>query len=245
MADYRYLMVDYSCINSVDSIWRDNMIILLKKWSAELNFSLNLHFSRVIDEAAVLVCTLRRFYYCPYFIEDMKKKYVWPEKAISPDNADNFRILVFVTAYLMLDNIDISRMHPFCDEYIGGNNPVNEKFKTWRDEGRNVLESFHLTLSSRLYDINYLETVERKPWDKITDNFNAEVMVKVLDRYMTFENKNRVLDYIEAFCLIRPQFAYMLDAERPGSIMKFREWIKKDVKISPDRVGKGKNNSYS
>lgn len=228
MADYRYLMNAYIA-------WNQNKYFQEKESFLEdcaKDLRIRIEVINVIQEANKLVAPLRIFDYCPYYIESMKQDYVWPYDTESAAEANNFRVLVFATAYFLLDSYEKNKMRSYYKAFVSKQGGYVDQFKAWEAAAEKLHFDYAIIKKNHLKDIREYD-FHRNPWDKITDNFEPEVMVRILDRYETLENKKRVLDCMEAFCLIRPQFAYMLDAERLGSIAKFREWIGKEEKFDP------------
>ena len=237
MADYRYLV-------DADIYWDDEdekfqeIKYFLENCAKDLDI---LHFEgyvfALVREAYKLVAPLELFGFCPYYIESMKQDYVRPYYIESDAAAYNRRVLVFATAYfLLVGSVSKSDMRSYYKAFIGQQGDIIDKFRAWVKEA----EEKHLDFDCfekefRLKDIREYGFY-RNPWDKITNNFEPEVMVRILDQYKTLKKKKYILDCMEAFCLIRPQFAYMLDAERPGSIAKYREWIGREMEINPHYV---------
>ena len=227
MADYRYLMDAY-----ID--WNQNKYFQEKESFLEncaKDLGMTIDIRGVINEAYELVAPLELFGPCPYYIESMKRDYVWPYYIDSAAEAYNRRVLVFATAYFLMGRSIKNRMRSYYKAFIGQQGEIIDKFKAWEAAAEKLHFDYAFRKKRCLKDIRKYDFY-RNPWDKITDNFEPEVMVKILDRYKTLEKKKYILDCMEAFCLIRPQFAYMLDAERPGSIAKYREWIGKEVKFN-------------
>ena len=231
MADYRYLV-------DANIHWKNNdekskeITFFLINCARDLGTSLTEGtVFGLIDEAYELVAPLELFGSCPYYIESMKQDYVWPYETKSDAEAYHCRVLVFATAYFLLDSNKYI-MRSYYKAFIGQQGEIIDKFKAWEAAAEKLNFDYAVRKKRCLKDIRNYD-FHRNPWDKITDNFEPEVMVRILDQYKTLEKKKYILDCMEAFCLIRPQFAYMLDAERPGSIAKYREWIGKEVKFDP------------
>ena len=226
MADYRYLMDAYIAWNQ--NKYFQEIESFLENCAKDLGMTIVI--GEVIREAYKLVAPLELFGSCPYYIESMKRDYVWPYDTESDAEAYHCRVLVFATAYFLLDSNKYI-MRSYYKAFIGQQGDIIDKFKAWEKETEKIRLDFDcFKKKCQLKDIRWRDFY-RNPWDKITNNFEPEVMVKILDQYKTLEKKKYTLDCMEAFCLIRPQFAYMLDAERPGSIAKYREWIGKEVKF--------------
>ena len=191
----------------------------------------------LLKEAYKLIAPLEIFGYCPYYVESMKQNYVWPYDTESAAEAYSYRVLVFAAAYFIWKPwFWFDEFRPYYKTFIGQQGGIANKFKDWEKEAKQKdLRLNGSEVEKKLKDIGWLN-FHRNPWDKITDNFEPEVMVRILDQYKTLEKKKFILDCMEAFCLIRPQFAYMLDAERPGSIAKYREWIGREMEIVPHYV---------
>lgn len=233
MADYRYLM-------DADIDWDDEyekfqeIKSFLENCAKDLGMTINI--IGVIEEAYKLVGPLELFGFCPYYIESMKRDYVLPYYIDSAAEAYNRRVLVFATAYFLMGRSIKYIMRSYYKAFIGQQGDIIDKFKAWEKEAEKMRLDFDcFEKKCQLKDIRWRDFY-RNPWDKITDNFEPEVMVRILDQYKTLEKKKYILDCMEAFCLIRPQFAYMLDAERPGSIAKYREWIGREMEIVPHYV---------
>ena len=229
MADYRYLVDAYIVWDYKDKMYQE-IESFLENCAKDLDI---LRFEgyvfALIHEAYELVAPLELFGFCPYYIESMKRDYVWPYDTDSAAEAYHCRVLVFATAYFLLGFFsDKFNLYSYYKAFIGQQGDIIDKFKAWEKETEKIRLDFDcFKKKCQLKDIRWRDFY-RNPWDKITDNFEPEVMVRILDQYMTLEKKKYILDCMEAFCLIRPQFAYMLDAQRPGSIAKFREWIEKE-----------------
>lgn len=227
MADYRYLM-------DADIEWQNKYFqeteSFLENCAKDLGMTINIR--GVINEAYRLVAPLELFGFCPYYIESMKQDYVWPCGTDSAAEAYNLKVLVFATAWFLLDGSDKRNMRSYYKAFVSKQGGYVDQFKAWKAAEEKLHFVYAVRKKRCLKDIRNYD-FHRNPWDKITDNFEPEVMVRILDQYKTLEKKKYILDCMEAFCLIRPQFAYMLDAERPGSIAKYREWIGKEVKFNP------------
>lgn len=225
MADYRYLM-------NATILWNQNKYFqeiesFLENCAKDLGMTIVI--GEVIREAYKLVAPLELFGSCPYYIESMKRDYVWPYNTESDAEAYHCRVLVFATAYFLLDSNKYI-MRSYYKAFVSKQGGYVDQFKAWEAAAEKLHFDYAFYRERDLKDIRKYDFY-RNPWDKITDNFELEVMVRILDQYKTLEKKKFILDCMEAFCLIRPQFAYMLDAERPGSIAKYREWIGKEVKF--------------
>lgn len=232
MADYRYLVNAYIHWNDEDKMYQEEEYFL-ENCANDLGMAIVI--DEVIREAYKLVAPLELFGFCPYYIESMKRDYVWPCGTDSAAEAYHCRVLVFATAWFLLDGFqkDEDIMRSYYKAFIGQQGDIIDKFKAWEKEAEKMRLDFDcFEKEFRLKNIREYGFY-RNHWDKVTGNFEPEVMVRILDQYMTLEKKKYILDCMEAFCLIRPQFAYMLDAERPGSIAKYREWIGKEVKFNP------------
>lgn len=234
MADYRYLMVANIFWDDKDEEFQ-KIASFLENCAKDLGMTIDI--DEVIEEAYELVAPLELFGFCPYYIESMKRDYVWPYYIDSAAEAYNRRVLVFATAWFLLYDLfdfykDEDIMRSYYKAFIGQQGEIIDKFKAWEAAAEKLHFDYAFYRKTDLKAVR-LYGFHRNPWDKITDNFEPEVMVRILDQYMTLEKKKYILDCMEAFCLIRPQFAYMLDAERPGSIAKYREWIGKEVKFNP------------
>lgn len=230
MADYRYLMDAY-----ID--WNQNKYFqeiesFLENCAKDLGMTIDIRGAGVIEEAYRLVAPLELFGSCPYYIESMKRDYVWPYYIDSAAEAYNRRVLVFATAWFLLDGFqkDKDIMRSYYKAFVSKQGGYVDQFKAWEAAAEKLHFDYAFYRERDLKAVRWYG-FHRNPWDKITDNFELEVMVKILDKYRTVEDRKLLLDYMESFCLIRPQFAYMLDAERPGSIAKYREWIGKEVKF--------------
>lgn len=229
MADYRYLVHADLSWNIYDKRY-DEIMSFLQNCAKDLGMTIDIiRGAGVIEEAYKLLAPLELFGFCPYYIESMKRDYVWPYYIESDAAAYNRRVLVFATAWFLLDGFqkDKDIMRSYYKAFVSKQGGYVDQFKAWEAAAEKLNFDYAFGKRRDLKDIRKYGFY-RNPWDKVTGNFEPEVMVKILDRYKTVEDKKLLLDYMETFCLIRPQFAYMLDAQRPGSIAKFREWIEKE-----------------
>lgn len=234
MADYRYLV--YAIIDWDDE---DEKFQEIKSFleNCAKDLGMTIYIRGVIREAYELVAPLEIFGFCPYYIESMKRDYVWPYYIESDAEAYNLKVLVFATAWFLLDGFQKGKdiMRSYYKAFVSKQGGYVDQFKAWEAAAEKLHFDYAFYRERDLKDIRKYDFY-RNPWDKVTGNFEPEVMVRILDGYKKVENKKHLLDYMEVFCLIRPQFAYMLDAERPGSIAKYREWIGREMEIVPHYV---------